>query len=132
MRVLTLGTFDTPHIGHAVFLNRCAELGAVTVGVNTDRFVTNYKGEPPLFTFDERASLIEQFGFEVWANDGPGYELINEHRPDYLVVGSDWAVRDYHGQVGVSQDELDALGIVLVFIPYTAGISSSEIRRRCA
>lgn len=131
MTVLTLGTFDTPHVGHAVFLAKAASFGELTVGVNSDRFVQSYKGEKPLYTYTERANLLTLLGYRVVHNDGPGAATINRVLPKLLVVGSDWSDRDYHTQIGMTRQELDDLGVSLVFVPYTAGISTSDIRRRC-
>lgn len=132
MNVLTIGTFDVPHMGHAAFLKRCERFGSVTVGVNSDRFVEGYKGRKPVFTFTERARLIHLLGYEVAANDGAGFELIRLVNPDVLAIGSDWLGRDYMGQIGMTADELGVLGIDLVFVPYTAGISTTEIMVRLA
>ena len=47
-----------------------------------------------------------------------------------IVVGSDWAEKDYHSQMGFDQKWLDERGIGLVYVPYTKTISSSAIRSR--
>ena len=131
MNVLTIGTFDIPHMGHAVFLQRAARYGELTVGVNSDQFVETYKGAAPLFSFGERAALIHQLGFKVAGNDGAGFALIKMVNPDVLVIGSDWLDRDYLTQVGMTGDELAKAGIDLVFVPYTAEISTTTIKARC-
>lgn len=129
--VLTIGTFDIPHMGHAAFLNAASELGdQLIVGVNSDRFVQQYKGSAPVFTFSERSKLLHRAGYRVAANDGAGHELIRMVAPDILAIGSDWMERDYLNQIGVTQSEWDGLGIALVFVRYTHGISTSEIKRR--
>jgi glycerol-3-phosphate cytidylyltransferase len=50
--------------------------------------------------------------------------------PDLIVIGSDWARRDYYKQMMFDQDWLDDRGIGLCYIPYTKGISSTEIKKR--
>lgn len=125
-RVLTLGTFDIPHAGHAAFLRRCAEFGAVTVGVNSDRFVLEYRNALPIYTEDERIDLIAAMGdYGVCLNDGPGHALIEKLDPDLLVVGSDWLRRDYLTQIGVERPDFPIL-----FLPYTEGMSTTDIKRR--
>ena len=99
-----MGTFDTPHVGHALFLAKAAEFGSLTVGVNSDRFVASYK-DAPLFTYTERARLIEALGYRVVRNDGPGRATIQRVEPQTLVVGSDWSDRDYHGQIDMSRQQ---------------------------
>jgi glycerol-3-phosphate cytidylyltransferase-like family protein len=51
-------------------------------------------------------------------------------KPDIIAIGSDWARKDYYKQMGFDQDWLDDHRISLMYIPYTAGISSTEIKRR--
>lgn len=129
--ILTMGTFDPPHLGHAVFLSHAARLGELLVGVNSDRFIESYRGRRPLFTQRERLEVIGRLGYEVTVNDGPGRDLVTATLPSVIVVGDDWAPpRDYHAQIAMSPRELDRLGVGVEFIPYTPGISSTEIRRR--
>ena len=129
-KILTIGTFDTPHLGHMVLFKRCEELGQLTVGVNSDEFIEKYKGARPLYSFEERCQLISALGYNVERNDGPGRELINQVQPDILVIGSDWARKDYLSQIGVTQDYLDNYNISLMYVPYTKGISTTDIKRR--
>jgi cytidyltransferase-like protein len=126
-RVLTLGTFDIPHAGHAAFLRRCAEYGDLLVGVNSDHFVREYRGEEPVYDERERLRLIRGMGYAAVTNDGPGAALIEEQQPDLLVIGSDWLRRDYLAQIGVPKPTFPIL-----FLPYTEGISTTDIKRRLA
>lgn len=128
--VLTIGTFDTPHIAHAKLLKFCDTLGETVVGINSDEFIEEYKGRPPLFTYEERARLIGALGYRVMKNESAGAELIHHVRPDFLVIGSDWLRKDYLKQIDMTPDGLDALGISLVYTPYTPDISTTEIKRR--
>lgn len=50
--------------------------------------------------------------------------------PDLVVIGSDWAMRDYYTQMGFDQAWLDARGIGLCYVPYTKGISTTDIKAR--
>lgn len=128
---LTIGTFDTPHLGHGYLFSFCDSLAdRVVVGVNTDRFVQAYKKIEPLYRTAERISIIAQLGYEVVENDSAGRELIDRIRPDFLVIGSDWARRDYLAQIDVTVDDLDAWRCALVYTPNIAGVSSTEIKRR--
>lgn len=130
--ILTIGSFDTPHLGHAILFQRCQELGNLTVGVNSDEFIEAYKGKRPLYTYEERATLISKLGYTVMKNDSAGRELINQVQPDIIVIGSDWATRDYLAQIDVNQDYLDENNISLLYVPYTQGISSTDIKRRAS
>lgn len=136
LTIYTGGTFDLFHSGHANFLERCHQLGEVTVALNTDEFILQYKGKAPVMTYEEREQVllscryvdrvIPNFG---GANSKPAIELIN---PDMVVIGTDWARRDYYKQMQFTQDWLDERGIALCYIPYTSGISSTNIKGRLA
>lgn len=142
MNVLTLGTFDLLHEGHLRLFQRCRQLagslGTVTVALNTDGFITAYKGRAPVQTFVERRAAIrrsDQRVDRVIPNcQGPGepsaQATIEIARPDLIVVGSDWRGRDYLGQLGVTQDWLDSINCYVVFVPYTPGISTTMLRER--
>jgi hypothetical protein len=50
--------------------------------------------------------------------------------PNYILVGSDWAEKDYYSQMSFDQKWLDDRGIGLIYVPYTKTISSTAIRKR--
>jgi glycerol-3-phosphate cytidylyltransferase len=129
---LTIGTFDVPHIGHAVLIQRCKQLAQVFayVGVNTDEFVEKYKGVRPVFTLAERREYLQALQVATVINDGPGRDLIYKIKPDALIIGSDWLGRDYLAQINMTAQEFTTLGITLIYLPYTEGISTTEIKRR--
>lgn len=132
--VYTGGTFDTPHWGHVEFLRKCAEYGTVIVSLNTDEFIEAYKGKRPVMSYDERKAVIEEFRsvMIVIPNTGgaDSRPAILSVVPDIIAIGSDWATKDYHKQMGFTQEWLDQRGIDLLYIPYTEGISSTEIKAR--
>lgn len=134
LTVYTGGTFDLFHAGHVRFLQRCSQLGNVTVSLNTDEFVAAYKGKPPVCSYRERAAVLAacRFVHAVIPNTGgaDSKPAIEAAMPDLIVVGSDWARRDYHKQMGFTQDWLDERGIGLAFIPYTQGISTTLLKDR--
>lgn len=137
LTVYTGGTFDLLHAGHVNFLERCREiagLGDVVVSLNTDEFIELYKGAPPVMSYDERKAVLEALRYvdQVIPNVG-GHDstiAIEQAKPDIIVIGSDWARRNYYSQMCFDQDWLDERGIGLCYIPYTEGISSTEIKAR--
>ena len=136
MKVYTGGTFDLFHSGHVAFLSVCAGLGSVTVSLNTDEFIEAYKGKPPVMSYSEREAVLLgcRYVDAVVPNIG-GVDstlAIEFAKPDLIVVGSDWARRDYYKQMGFTQDWLDERGIGLCYIPYTQGISTTELKKRIA
>lgn len=134
LKVYTGGTFDLFHAGHVRFLERCRQFGNVTVALNTDEFIEAYKGKPPVMSYEERAEVLLacRFVHDVVPNfDGADSRTaIDWVQPDLIVIGSDWAVRDYHAQMGFNQAWLDERGIGLCYLPYTKGVSSTDIKAR--
>lgn len=136
LSIVTAGTFDLIHSGHVNFLQKCAQLGDVTVVLNTDEFIERYKGKPPIMSYDERAAVLSEFKCVTRIVHNWGEEqcadVVEELHPNILAIGSDWARKDYYKQMGFTQDWLDQRDISLLYIPYTAGISTTELKRRIA
>jgi len=132
--VYTGGTFDLPHKGHYRLLKRAAEIGTVVVALNTDEFIHSYKGRPPILSYEERkeALLACRWVDEVVPNVGgtDSKVAIEMVQPDYIIIGSDWARKDYYLQMSFTQDWLDKRGIGLIYVPYTEGISTTDIKNR--
>lgn len=106
----------------------------MTVSLNTDEFIEKYKGKPPVMSFDERAEVLLGLRYvsEVIPNLGGADSrlAIELSAPDVIAIGSDWARKDYYKQMQFSQDWLDERGIILCYIPYTDGISTTAIKGR--
>lgn len=90
--VLTSGTFDLFHIGHAQYLEKAKELGDVLiVGVDSDARVKKRKGpERPIVPEDERVLILahsRHVDVVTLKNlDDPSNHLIKLVQPDVLVV----------------------------------------------
>lgn len=136
--VYTGASFDLLHWGHIAFLKACKELagedGQVVVSLNTDEFIKAYKGKGLVMNYAERAAVLAgcKYVDSIIPNVGgadskPAIEYV---KPDLIVIGSDWARKDYYSQMGFDQDWLDERGIGLAYIPYTQGISSTDIKSR--
>lgn len=134
LKLYTGGTFDLIHSGHVNFLRQCAQIGDVTVSLNTDEFITKYKGKPPIMSYDERFAVLSEFRSvtNIFPNEGgaDSKPAILRVKPDIIAIGSDWAKKDYYKQMGFTQDWLDEQDIMLMYIPYTKGISTTELKRR--
>ena len=136
-KVLTIGTFDLLHTGHINIFKKCRQIagknGMVTVGINTDDFISKYKGNNPAVPFLDRVIAIEATKYvdATFGYNGPiDNNVIRTHRPDFIVIGTDWARKDYFKQLGIPLEEFEELGISLVYTPYTKHISSTIIKDR--
>jgi glycerol-3-phosphate cytidylyltransferase len=144
MLIYTGGTFDLFHASHAGFLKRCWELSgcehfvglsAVIVSLNTDEFVQEYKGRPPINTYSERKAVLESCKYvsRVIPNTGgaDSREAIEAVKPDVLAVGSDWHhPADYLTQMGLTWEWLRERRIGILYIPRGVETSTTEIKRR--
>ena len=136
--VYTGGTFDLFHSGHVNFLRRCKEIagesGKVVVSLNTDDFVSRYKGLAPIIDETEREQVLRACRYvdDVVMNvgDEDSKIAILNVGANYVAIGSDWARKNYYAQMDFSQDWLDENNIGLVYIPYTRDISTTEIKAR--
>ena len=133
---ITIGTFDMLHVGHLNLFRACRLLAdQVVVGVNSDEFVEKFKGQRPIVSAFDREALIREMRTvtSVHLHDGNTKDWLIRRKkyldgPVMLVVGSDWAKKDYHAQIGVTRDELVEMGITMVYVDYTPGVSSTKLR----
>jgi len=135
LTLYTGGTFDLFHAGHVEFLRQCSMIAKkVIVSLNTDEFIEEYKGKPPVMSYWERQEVLRAC---VWVDDvvpntgnADSKPAILEAKADIVAIGSDWARKDYYKQMQFTQDWLDEHNICLLYIPYTIGISSTDIKNR--
>lgn len=129
----TGGTFDLFHTGHVNFLKNCKFLaGKVVVALNTDEFVKRYKNTDTILSYKERKEILLACRYvdEVIENtDGEDSKpAILSVKPQIIAIGDDWARKDYYKQMNFTQDWLDENGILLVYIPYKQGISTTLLK----
>lgn len=134
-RAYTGGTFDLFHRGHGNFLYHCSKIAdEVVVSLNTDEFIEEFKGKPPIISYEDRKAVLEDCAWVDTVIPNVGGEdskpAILSAMPDFIIIGDDWAKKDYYKQMSFTQEWLDDLDITLIYIPYTKGISTTEIKRR--
>jgi glycerol-3-phosphate cytidylyltransferase len=134
-KLYTGGTFDLFHYGHINFLRQCSKLcDKVIVSLNTDEFIEQYKGKPPIMNYEEREkSLLScKYVDEVIPNlsGADSKPTISSVNPNIIAIGDDWAGGNYYKQMDFTQEWLDERDILLVYLAYTQGISTTEIKNR--
>lgn len=134
MIVYTQGSFDILHSGHINILKKCRKLagdsGKVIVALLTDKGYLKYRGYKPAKSFDERKVELESLKYidEVVAIDPPKtLKQLKKIKPDWVVIGSDWATKDLYKQYNMRREDLDP---ILLYVPYTTTISSTKIKER--
>lgn len=142
--VYTGGTFDLFHEGHLELLEACRRMagdGKVIVGLNTDGFIERFKHRKPVQSYRERAKMLEACRYVDYVIDNFGEEnstetidgvrdiWAEEHHVDIVAIGSDWAGRDYYGQMGFTKEWLDERNIVLVYVDRRTGQSTTKLKQ---
>jgi len=128
--VFTNGCFDIIHIGHIDYLKKAKALGDIlVVGINSDKSVKNIKGKfRPIINEKERMQILEAFYFvdfvTLFQEDTP-YNLIKTIKPDILVKGGDWDIKNI-----VGRDIVENSGGIVTTIPYLKGYSTSNIIKK--
>ncbi|MCI5108518.1 MAG: adenylyltransferase/cytidyltransferase family protein [Candidatus Pacebacteria bacterium] len=90
--VLTQGSFDLVHIGHARYLQKAKEQGDfLVVGVDSDKKIRSRKGpDRPVVPQDERMEMlthIKHVDLVIMKDLGaPKWELIKNVKPDVLIA----------------------------------------------
>lgn len=123
MNVLTYGTFDALHYGHIILLNRLKALGdKLYVGVSTDAFNLQ-KGKVAFMSYEERVTLLKSLRAVdvVFPEDNLEQKVsdIKKYNIGLFAMGDDW----------VGHFDFLSKYCKVVYMPRTANISSTEIRR---
>ena len=123
---------DFLHHGHINIIEEARKLGEVTIGILTDEAAASYKRKP-IFTFEQRKKIIENIKgvTSVIPQNSLNYiPNLKKIKPNYVVHGDDW-------KSGVQKNErekiinyLKEINGTLIEIPYTPGISSTNIIQR--
>ena len=125
--VFTNGCFDLLHVGHVRYLQNAKALGAkLVVAVNSDASVSRLKGpKRPVQNENDRAEILAALGCVdytfIFPQDTP-LEVIQEIKPDVLVKGGDWKVKDI-----VGSDFVLSNGGKVLSLPFVEGRSTTNI-----
>jgi rfaE bifunctional protein nucleotidyltransferase chain/domain len=100
--VFTNGCFDILHAGHVGYLEKAKSLGdMLIVGLNSDVSVRKLKGKTrPIVTQKNRAKVLSSLScvdYVVIFNALTPINLIKSIKPDVLVKGGDWKIKDIVG-----------------------------------
>lgn len=124
----TTGVFDMFHIGHLNILKKSKELcDYLIVGVSTDELVETYKNKKPIIPFDERIEIVKSIKYVdkvVSQTTMDKMDAWKELKFDVLFHGSDWKNSDLYNNI---IKKFDDVGVEVVFLPHTAGISSTML-----
>lgn len=125
----TQGVYDMFHIGHLNLINHAKEYcDYLIVGVNSDKLVQSYKHKMPVIHEKERQVIVSNIKAVdqcVIVTTLDKVERWNEFHYDAIFIGDDWK-GNFRWMETVKT--LDKIGVDVIFLPHTEGISSTELR----
>lgn len=123
---------DIIHPGHMNILKIASSYGEVVVGLLTDQAIASYK-KIPLMGYEERYKVIEGIKYvsKIVRQETLDYTSnLRDLKPDFVVHGDDWTTGI---QKNVRKNVIEVLkewGGELIEVPYTEGISSSNLKEK--
>ncbi len=125
----TQGVYDMFHIGHLNLVNRAKEYcDYLIVGVNSDELVQSYKHKTPVVCEEDRRTIVANIKAVdecVIVNTLDKKEVLKSIPFDAIFIGDDWKNNQRWIE---TKNELALMGVDVVFLPHTEGISSTELR----
>jgi glycerol-3-phosphate cytidylyltransferase len=123
----TAGVFDLFHIGHLNLLRNARALcDKLVVGVTTDELVS-YKHKRAVIAFTERIELVRACRYVdavVPQESLDKFAAWEKLRFDVMFVGDDWFKHERWQEL---EQRFAAVGVKIVYFPYTKGTSSTLI-----
>jgi len=128
--VFTNGCFDIIHVGHVDYLSKARCLADIlVVGLNSDSSVRKIKGKGrPINKESDRAKVLSSLYFVDYVtifNEATPENLIKKVRPDILVKGGDWKIKDMVGGSFVK-----SCGGKVKNIPFVKGYSTTSLIKK--
>ena len=127
----TTGVFDMFHIGHLNILRRAKEqCDYLIVGVCTDELVEHDKHKTPIIPFENRCAIVDAIRYVdkvVPQNDKNKFAAWENYHFNKMFVGSDWQGTPQWNEF---EKQFRPVGVEIVYLPHTDGISSTMLRER--
>jgi len=120
---------DLIHPGHLNIIKEASKLGEVIIGLLTDEAIATYKRLPYL-EYEQRRVILESIKgvAKIIPQDTLDYRPnLHKIKPDFVVHGDDWKEGIQKQTREQVIDTLKKWGGELVEIPYTKGISSTQL-----
>ncbi len=124
----TTGVYDMFHIGHLNVIRRAKEqCDYLIVGVSSDELVLREKGKTPVIPYEERAQIVAALKYvdcvvpQTDKNKVAAWERLGFHK---MFVGSDWQGTPQWEEF---ERQFAPLGVQIVYLPHTDGISSTQL-----
>lgn len=124
------GAFDLFHVGHLNILKHAkSQCDFLIAGVVSDEMLQQNKGVTPIVPLSERLEIVSHISYvdEARAEVVPDkLETWRDVRFDIFFKGDDWRGTAKGLKL---EREFAAVGVEVVYFPYTAHTSSTKLRR---
>jgi glycerol-3-phosphate cytidylyltransferase len=124
------GAFDLFHIGHLNLLRRAKEqCDFLIAGVVADEVLIQHKKVTPVIPLSKRLEIVRNVRFVDMAHaamTNDKTEIWKELRFNVLFKGNDWQGTEKGNRL---ERDFAALGVDVIYFPYTQATSSSALRR---
>lgn len=129
----TDGVYDMFHIGHLNMIKEAKKhCDYLIVGVHSDEIVEGYKNRKTVINENDRREIVEAIKYvdkAVINRTREKLELWKEHKFDVVFIGDDWKGTERWNNF---EKILAEVGVSVEYIPYTKGISTTQIREKLA
>ena len=122
-------SLDFIHHGHIKIINEALKYGEITLGLLTDKAISEKK-QIPYLNFEQRKKVAENLkGIKKIIKQNEWDYSINilKYKPDFFIHGDDWKINEPEHRKKIIK-ALSEYGGKLVEIPHTKNISSTKIK----
>ena len=127
----TTGVFDMFHVGHLNILEKAKQqCDYLIVGVTTDQLCIERKHKRPIICQEDRKAIVRSIKYVDLVVDQENMDKISafyKYHFDCVFVGSDWENTPEWIEY---QKRFNEVGVQVVFLPHTDGISSTILRKK--
>ena len=124
------GAFDLFHVGHLNILKHArSQCDYLIAGVVSDELLELTKGRPPIVPLAERLEIVRHISFVDEAVAETRRDKLDTWRAvgfDIYFKGDDWKGTERGQRL---EREFAAVGVEVVYFPYTMSTSSTSLRR---
>lgn len=126
----TDGVYDMFHVGHLNMIRRAKSYcDYLIVGVHSDEIVEGYKHRRAVINEQDRREIvaaIREVDMAVINTTRDKLELLKKYNFDCIFIGDDWRGTERWNNF---ERQLAEYGVSVEYLPYTKGVSTTEIRR---
>lgn len=124
----TTGVYNMFHIGHLNVIRKAKEqCDYLIVGISTDELVEKEKHKMPVIPYEERVAIVSALKYVDQVVPQPDKDKVaawKRYHFNKMFVGSDW---EGTPQWKAYEEEFRPLGVSIIYLPYTDGISSTKL-----